>query len=114
MLYRKFCLWFYCERQKFNLTGVFIFLFMVTGRGIKFICSASVGETSSKTQKNIMRQFTMIALKITKMTLESAIRSERDDVSFERHLLKSHIQQQQNGQSLLIWVEVEYYMYGRI
>lgn len=56
----------------------------------------------------------MIALKITKMTLESAIRSERDDVSFERHLLKSHMQQQQNGQSLLVWVEVEYYMYGRI
>ena len=86
---------------------------MVTGRGIKFICSASVGETSSKTQKNIMRQFTMIALKITRMTLESAIRSERDDGSFERHLLKSHIQQQ-NGQSSLVWVEVEYYMYGRI
>ena len=31
---------FYCDRRKFNLTGGFIFLFMVTGRGIIFICSA--------------------------------------------------------------------------
>ena len=32
----------YCDHQKFNLTGVFflIFLFVVTGRRILFICSA--------------------------------------------------------------------------
>ena len=41
--YRKtsFFLLSYCDRRKFNLTvGFFIFLFMVTGRGIIFICSA--------------------------------------------------------------------------
>ena len=44
MLYRtKFCLLFYCDCRIFNLTGVFfIFLFMVTGRGKKFICSTAL------------------------------------------------------------------------
>ena len=37
----SFFLLFYCDGQKFNMTGgFFIFLFMVTGRGIIFICSA--------------------------------------------------------------------------
>ena len=35
----------YCDRQKFNLTGGFFILqFIVTGRGIIFICSAVTGH----------------------------------------------------------------------
>ena len=38
---RLVLLLFYCDCQKFTLTGgYFIFLFMVTGRGIIFICTA--------------------------------------------------------------------------
>ena len=41
----RFDLIFFCDRQKFNLTGGFsIFLLMVTGRGTIFICSAVAME----------------------------------------------------------------------
>ena len=47
MLQDQFYSLFFCDRQKFNLTcGFLIFLFMVTGRGIIFICSASEGSFS--------------------------------------------------------------------
>ena len=40
---RRFYMFFYCDCQKFNLTsGFVIFLFMVTGSRIIFICSIGV------------------------------------------------------------------------
>ena len=40
---------FYCDDQKFNLAGsFFVFLFMMTGRAIKFICSATGVQPNKK------------------------------------------------------------------
>ena len=50
MLKDQFYSLFYCDRRKFNLICFFIFLFMVTGRGIIFICSAGILTTYHKWQ----------------------------------------------------------------
>ena len=43
----QFYLLFYCDCQKFDFTGGFlIFLFLMTGRAIIFICSAETGRKS--------------------------------------------------------------------